>query len=132
MDNTVVVTDKGGLLKPWQPGQSGNPGGRPKVPEELLARMKQVCPQVVEFHIAAMNNPRAKLADRQRSSVFLWENVYGKPPQDVNLGGQDGNPIQVARPLAGLTEDQLTRLEEIMRHVNPTGQPIDLSGSILD
>lgn len=132
MSESTEMTIRPNLAPAWKPGQSGNPGGRKPVPPELMKKMVDFCPEVVDFHMAVMRNPRERTPERQKSGTFLWEYVYGKPIQDMNIGGQADNPIMVARPLAGLTDGQIQQLKEILRNVNPTGLPLLDEGSILD
>jgi hypothetical protein len=38
-----------GNLRPFKPGQSGNPGGRPKLPPEFKAALKELTPDALEL-----------------------------------------------------------------------------------
>ena len=79
-------------LKPFKPGQSGNPGGRPKkdlasiIASEVFAEN----PEVIKAGLAKKlqhGDPAAfkALADR----------AFGRLPQPVEHSGNDGGPIQI-------------------------------------
>jgi hypothetical protein len=129
MENTEI--EKRGPHPPWKPGQSGNPAGRKPIPPELMERMKNLCPVVIDT-MEAIVRGAGKAPERIKAGEFLWTYVYGRPPQEINLGGQSDNPIIVTRPLAGLTDAQIAVLEGIMQNVNPTGLPSVGEESILD
>lgn len=83
-------------LKPWKPGTSGNPGGRPKskdLRELVLKDFKQ--------------DPAAnvKLLKRKRIDLY-YAYGFGKPVESVQIRGPDAGPIQIedATPLAMLRE----------------------------
>lgn len=106
-------------LKPWQPGQSGNPNGRPAtkyIEEEFQAFLRELAKskdgtererlQVIMarlFHDAANGNVKA--------STELLNRAFGKAKQDINLGGQKDNPVGLA--LEGLTLEELKALAKL-------------------
>lgn len=69
--------------RPFQPGQSGNPGGRPKESEEFRRWLRE------KF---AAPEERQNLWDRAQESDYLMakllEHAHGKPPQDVRVEGE--------------------------------------------
>lgn len=76
----------------FQPGVTGNPGGRPKMPEELKTRLRDLGPKAVETleHLLESEQERIRLAAAQT----LLDRAYGKPSQEValeNVGDADGN-----------------------------------------
>jgi len=111
--------------KPWEPGQSGNPGGRPKMPPELLQRLRDFTPRVIEIWQEIANDTRLKPEPRLRATELIAERAYGKPPQDLNLGGQPDNPFIVARPLAGLTAEQIEEIERMLSEAQPESNLLD-------
>jgi hypothetical protein len=74
-------------LKPWKPGQSGNPGGRPRrdLAAEIARAIFERDPEAIE---------RAFLAQLRKgnSKVFtaLADRAYGKPRLGVDLTGSEG------------------------------------------
>ena len=55
-----------GNLRPWKKGQSGNPGGRKKMPEDAKAMLKAATPAAVKLLVDTLNNPEEKTETRVR------------------------------------------------------------------
>jgi hypothetical protein len=82
----------------FQPGQSGNPGGRPKDDDETrevkaLARQhsKAALLRLVEW--MASDNPKASVT----ACNALLDRGFGKPAQSLIGGGPDDPPIRIAK-----------------------------------
>lgn len=77
---------------PFKKGQSGNPGGRPKVAAELKARcLKAVDEKVIKAWIAEID----AMGDHWvKCSELLAAYGLGKPTQPIS--GEDSGPIKVA------------------------------------
>ena len=71
----------------FQKGQSGNPSGRPKIPEDVRIKIRAACPEAVDYLIELMSNPEEKTAYRLDAAKTLLDRGYGKPVQmqDVQL-----------------------------------------------
>ena len=67
-------------LKPFKPGQSGNPGGRPKgTLKQYVQKMFQEMPE----------KEKAQWLKVQRvSGIDIWKMGEGLPKQDVELSGE--------------------------------------------
>ena len=115
---TGGVTGKG-----FKPGQSGNPGGRPKKLAKLV-RDSISGEDLIDFQIAVLTldgerlerwqiRPHdVKLRDRQQAHNWLTERGHGKAAPLPTV--EDGDPLELAaadREIAGL-EDELARLRE--------------------
>jgi len=75
----------------WAPGQSGNPGGRPKDQAKLMAAALRT---VSEEDVTAIFRSLIRMATGKRPSVKAAEVVLaytlGKPTQTVDLQAGDG------------------------------------------
>jgi hypothetical protein len=96
--------------KPFKPGQSGNPGGRPAVAKEFRAR----CRDFMQAHgwrqLEAIACDR-KDRDKYRALELIAAYAYGKPKQGIELTGADGGPVE----LATLTpEERAARIGELL------------------
>src|SRR5215467_5572732 len=67
--------------KPFQKGQSGNPGGRPKEIAEVKELAREHMPAAIEALASIMNNPKASDAARFSAASALLDRGYGKAPQ---------------------------------------------------
>lgn len=82
-------------LKPFVKGQSGNPKGRPKLPDikEALAKILAEEKDGVNALEAILKSMRAKAAKGDvRAADFLISRGYGKADQRIEIDGQQ--PVQ--------------------------------------
>ena len=90
----------------FQPGQSGNPAGRPKLDPRIKAMFQakgEEAFNVISTHMAS-NDERLSLSAAQ----ILLERAFGKPAQAHVGGYDDDNPIKV-----------VARIENIIVDANP-------------
>ena len=73
-------------------GQSGNPGGRPKVDAEIRELARQHCVSAIERLVLAMANEDDRIAITAASA--LLDRGIGKPAQAVTVSGDSDNPRQ--------------------------------------
>jgi hypothetical protein len=100
--------------RPFAKGQSGNPGGRSKVPEELKEAMRGLADKAVEVLREAMecDDPRVRVM----AATAVLDRGYGKPAQIVNakIEGVD------------IAEAHLQALENFIRSENKAEQAANL------
>ena len=79
-------------LKPFKPGQSGNPGGRPK---KDLASI--IASEVFAENPESIKAGLVKKLQHGDPAAFkaLADRAFGRPPQPVEHSGNDGGPIQI-------------------------------------
>ena len=75
----------------FQPGQSGNPGGRPKGTSALAEAARAKTEEALNVLIAAMadEDVRARITAAQA----ILDRGYGKPAQSVDLGSDPDRPV---------------------------------------
>jgi hypothetical protein len=78
-------------LKPWKPGQSGNPTGRPKSFASKIRTQTRNGEEMVEFALGVWRNETLSLKDRWPAFVWLTEYAYGKAPSFAPI--EDGDPL---------------------------------------
>lgn len=116
-------------LNPWQPGQSGNPGGRPK---GLAAHVRAVAPpdKLAKFYMAvflagsdetllddelrAILGPDCKvtLGDRLKAGEWLSDHGYGKAPSHAPVEGENPLELDGVDRTIGAVVDELAALRE--------------------
>lgn len=95
--------------KPFQKGRSPNPGGRPKIPEDVKeafrAHLMPKALKVIEKILATPKHPY-----QHQVAMYVVDRVMGKPT--TSLGGVDGAPLVPADsddPLSQLLARVLAR-----------------------
>lgn len=66
-------------------GKSGNPGGRPKVPEPFKELVQSKSVPALERIIEIMENPASKPRDVFMCAKLILEYANGKPTDNMNL-----------------------------------------------
>lgn len=107
-------------LRPFQPGQSGNPGGRPKKSpvtdalRELVER--SAVPRKKAPTIAgrlAQELLRQALKGKMAPIVEVIDRIEGKARQRVEASGPEGGPIPLELP--GTREEIERRVRELLK-----------------
>jgi hypothetical protein len=73
----------GGRL--FQPGQSGNPGGKPKAIIEVTAAARALTMEAIETLKRVMLNEKATASARVSAAVAIIERGWGKAPATITL-----------------------------------------------
>lgn len=69
----------------FQPGQSGNPSGRPKSDITIRELAKAYTEEAIDTLAEIMRNPKASSATRVQASCALLDRGWGKPSQHLAL-----------------------------------------------
>ena len=99
-------------LKPWKPGQSGNPGGRPKrrLLDEALEDLLGSNDSQAARDVAVTLLKKARKGDI-RAIQLLAERTQGKPMRAIEISGPEGGALVLDR----MTDEQLDeRLNELL------------------
>jgi len=90
----------------WKKGESGNPGGRPKVAPELRAAAQEVSIEGLKVLTGIMRDEGAPQNARINAVQAIWDRGFGRPDQQHRVSGQ----INFAHLLAEFS--QLQAIEE--------------------
>jgi len=128
-------------LSPWQPGQSGNPSGRPKgtrdlagyvlettdggkeLVDALLSIARGVMPNLaVQEDSRPRKGQQVRPADQLKAIEMLLDRGFGRSPQQLDIAHNVSD-----RPLEHLSDETLQLLVESAKQLNP-GSPTTLDG----
>ena len=122
-------------LSPWQPGQSGNPSGRPKgtrdlagyvlettdggkeLVDALVSIARGVMPNVaVQKDSSPRKNQQVRPADQLKAIEMLLDRGFGRSPQQLDIAHSVTD-----RPLEHLSDETLRLLVENARQLKEDG-----------
>ena len=133
-------------LSPWQPGQSGNPSGRPRGTRDLAGYVlettdggKELVDALICIARGAVPNlavqkgsrPRkdqqVRPADQLKAIEMLLDRGFGRSPQQLDIAHNDSS-----RPLEHLSDETLRLLVENARQLEEgSGVVIDEDGQVI-
>jgi len=133
-------------LSPWQPGQSGNPSGRPKGTRDLAGYVlettdggKDLVDALVSIARGVMPNvpvqevsrPRkdqqVRPADQLKAIEMLLDRGFGRSPQQLDVAHNVSD-----RPLEHLSDEMLRLLVENARQLEEGGSVVvDRDGQVV-
>jgi len=122
----TTANNQGNNLSPWQPGQSGNPSGRPKgtrdlagyvlettdggkeLVDALLSIARGVMPNVaVQKGSSPRKDQQVRPADQLKAIEMLLDRGFGRSPQQLDIAHSVSD-----RPLEHLSDETLRLLVE--------------------
>ena len=74
-------------LKPFKPGQSGNPNGRPVTPAHVKEAFRAHTMEAKDTLLEIMRDKEAKSGDRVRAADIILNRAWGTPEQSVAVSG---------------------------------------------
>ena len=72
-------------LKPFAPGQSGNPGGRPRLPDDVKQLARGYTREALQTLAGVMRNDEAPAAARVTAASHSLDRAWGKPAQHLTV-----------------------------------------------
>lgn len=88
-----LVTD----ARPWlfKPGQTGNPGGRPRGLADLVRRETRDGAELVAFMLRVLRGRKQPLRYRLEAAAWLADRGFGKALQQMELSGPGSEPLTI-------------------------------------
>lgn len=81
----------------FQPGQSGNPGGRPKENAEVKALARSHGKRALEKLASLIDSEDERVATAACQAIL--DRGYGKPAQAIVGGDEDDSPLRVVQKI---------------------------------
>ena len=133
-------------LSPWQPGQSGNPSGRPRgtrdlagyvlettddgreLIDALLSIARGITPNIaVQEGSRPRNDQQVRPADQLKAIEMLLDRGFGRSPQQLDIAHSVSD-----RPLAHLSDATLRLLVEYGQQLEEgSGVVVDEDGQVI-
>lgn len=102
-----------GMMQPWKPGQSGNPGGRAKLAVTITQLARDRGPEAIEKLVHLMRtSPDERI--QYMAAVHLLDRGFGKPKEIPD--GSENKPVFTH-------EEKIEMLQEIARRHGYNLQP---------
>lgn len=122
-----VTTQHGGVTgRGFQPGQSGNPGGRPK---GLTRRVRELVGDngeaIAQFMYEVMSDGGARTPDRLEAAKWLADRGFGRAVQALDI---DVYPSSV--DISHFSTDDLKAISEVLRKYSPEAADLAESGEL--
>lgn len=94
-DDVTVAEEQGkNTGHKWQPGESGNPNGRPKKGHSITETIKAMMDEKPEIKKALGAKILQSAMDGDITAMkTIWSYLDGMPTQKQEIGGIDGQPI---------------------------------------
>jgi hypothetical protein len=89
-ENSEPSARNRGSGRPFGKGQSGNPGGRPKLEGEIRKLAQKHGPAAIKRLVDLMDSSNERVAVAAAQAVL--DRAYGKPPQGIHLKGDGTAP----------------------------------------
>ena len=86
-------------------GKSGNPGGKPRVPETVKSALLAASPDAAQMLIQIMNDQAARPEVRVKCAETILDKVFGKSFQVIADQGNDGHLQEILRAVERLGAD---------------------------
>ena len=97
----------------FQPGQSGNPGGRPREVGHVRELARQRTEKAVETLATIMEDAKAPAAARVTAAQALLDRGWGRAPQTLNVGSP-------SEDIKNLTDEELdAQIAEVEARLPP-------------
>ena len=100
-------------LRPWKPGQSGNPSGRPKGIAKAFREAVKDPAELAALLLEIAQDERQKTSDRIAAMRELLDRGYGKAASFAAIEGADPLEIDdITREVAAIFDEMRERREK--------------------
>jgi len=108
--------------RPFGPNNRGNPGGRPKIPEDIKKGFRERTKAALEALDRAMLEGGAVAV---RAAEVILDRAWGKPRQEIEVDAKVDAEVKQKSDISKLTNDELRQIVAIYE----TAEARDISDS---
>lgn len=104
-------------LKPFKEGQSGNPGGKPKAPTEIMRSVRTLAglhsTQAIQVLIDIMNDRKCTVNSRVTAATAILDRAIGKPKEFLEITKTNPFDEMTIQQIMGMVDNiKMARAEE--------------------
>ena len=100
-------------LRSFSKGKSGNPSGRPKIPDDVKELARGLTKEAIATLATVMRDAEAPHSARVRAAETLLDRAWGKPETSANIRiNHDARDLSTAEILAALSTFGIAGSEE--------------------
>lgn len=109
-------------LTPFKPGQSGNPGGKPKAPTVIMHKVREIAGthsvQAVQVLIDIMNDRKAAVNSRVTAATAILDRAIGKPKEFLEITKTNPFDDMTINQIMGMVDNiKMARAEQTLVEV---------------
>lgn len=76
----------------FEPGESGNPSGRPKKSNKAAGMAREHTEKAIQVLVKQLDSPKEEI--QHKAAESLLSRGWGKPQEYVELSGDEDNPLR--------------------------------------
>lgn len=126
---SAAISNETVVGRPFKPGQSGNPNGRPK---KIARRVQELVgndpERLINVLLSIAEDSDAKPADRISATRDLLDRGYGKAPSHAPLEGQDPLELDDIERTIERVVDELAQRREAKATGSAPGRAVAADG----
>lgn len=81
--------------KQFAPGNRVNPGGRPKIPEDVKLLFREASPRAIKELLSIFDDEQSRPGDKIRAAEAILNRAWGTPVQSVELANKAGEELKL-------------------------------------
>jgi hypothetical protein len=93
MDNMEPANKK--KTGKFKPGISGNPNGRPKIPEDIKDACKAASIEAISILLSLMRSEDTNAGERIKAATTILNRAWGTPAQSVEINNSNSEPFRM-------------------------------------
>ncbi|MFA5165429.1 MAG: hypothetical protein WC481_07695 [Candidatus Omnitrophota bacterium] len=93
--NGEIKAKRRGPGRPIKKGEVLNPGGRPKIPEDVREMCRAASSRAIQELLHVFEDEQARPGDKIRAAEALLNRAWGTPTQSMELSSAEGKALEI-------------------------------------